>query len=487
MAAITWRNVDAPSLDGVGRTMQGAQSAIDNSFNTLGRVLKQRETAGIAQWEEGKVANTNAVLDRVSKAATPEELQALAASGEIDQMVAGYGDQVDKAGLRDVVNTQLNTLRQRSTATNAYNAGERDLREAPIAEAYRVAVLNKDEKAQAEIRAANPGLKNWSTLLADEQKTEQGFADRVRTDRQNATVDEAAAYAASQLPQTRADAEAAAAKVRQVAALEKAHAASVQKHRERQSVYGQTLTRMGKAQGFELPTDGQGRVRLDELSAAQYEKLKTMAGNQEGNILQAYEQGDSKMADTFLSEAAASGKYSPEILEQTRTTLRSAYNTDNNEVLVGRDAANVERASAQQKVLDDETRRVNPHVPGSGGAMEMFKRIDESLPLMLDRTSGVGVDEDLPDMRNEIYKMVTEGVQIGDTKITPSEEIIKLAAGKAQGSWLTDSSRAKNLRQEVIKMMNEKGMLKLYKEGQGVQMRDRTRLVEKELKALRTK
>lgn len=189
---ITWQNVNGPSLEGVGNILKGAQSSFDSSFDTLGRVLKQREDAGIAQWDKGKVDNTNAILDMVSKTQTPEELQALAQSGAIDKMVASYGDQVDKASLRDVVNTQLNALRQRSTATNAYNASETARLEAPIAEAYRVAVLNKDEKTQAAIREANPGLKNWSALLTEEQKTEQGFADRDRTVAEQQRADELA-------------------------------------------------------------------------------------------------------------------------------------------------------------------------------------------------------------------------------------------------------------------------------------------------------
>lgn len=130
MAAITWKNVNGNSDEGVATMLAGAQSGFNAGFDKLAGTLQEYQTGQKAAWDHGKEANVDAFMDRLSQAKTPEEMAALQSSGELDQMLAGYGAQIDRSAVRNALDTRGDFLRQQATNRMVYDNQSRDQREA---------------------------------------------------------------------------------------------------------------------------------------------------------------------------------------------------------------------------------------------------------------------------------------------------------------------------------------------------------------------
>lgn len=117
MAAITWKNVNGNSGEGVATMLAGAQEGFNAGFDKLAGTLKDYQTGQKAAWDYGKQANVNAFQDRLASFKTAEELEAAQASGELDAMKASYGEQFDSAAVRGAEAAMLDTLRNRGIQT----------------------------------------------------------------------------------------------------------------------------------------------------------------------------------------------------------------------------------------------------------------------------------------------------------------------------------------------------------------------------------
>lgn len=160
MAAITWRNVDAPHLGEVNRGMYLGGVGINQGFDKLGEVLKQREATDTANWEQQKANNTNTLFNKLAGYNSPEEYQAALSSGALQQEAAGYGAQVDQAAFRQALDRRMGDLQQRAVQGVNYNNTMTDSTQAPVLDqikAYRVAGKNAEADA---LEASNPDLRH---------------------------------------------------------------------------------------------------------------------------------------------------------------------------------------------------------------------------------------------------------------------------------------------------------------------------------------
>lgn len=135
---ITWQNVAAPNFSDAFRGMATAQQGFDTAFTGLGDLIKKREATEAANYEQGKVNNTNAFLASVQEAKTPEEFAAREAA--LRTQLAGYGSQVDAAAARSALDGRLGTLQQRSVANQQFTDQQVDVAGRPIAAGYNSAL-----------------------------------------------------------------------------------------------------------------------------------------------------------------------------------------------------------------------------------------------------------------------------------------------------------------------------------------------------------
>ncbi len=116
---ITWSNINGPALNVGNGMMNSAQQSFGNVFTGLNDVLKKREATDAANWDQGKVNNTNAFLNATQEAKTPEEFAAKEA--QLRQMLGGYGAQVDATAARSALDGRMTALQQRALASIQYN------------------------------------------------------------------------------------------------------------------------------------------------------------------------------------------------------------------------------------------------------------------------------------------------------------------------------------------------------------------------------
>lgn len=480
MSAITWRNVEGRSLAEAAVPLREAGDLMEKGLGTFDRMLQQRNAVQSQNWDNAKVNNTNALKALIASAKTPEELAGL--EGQINEMAAGFNGQVDADVLRTGLRDGLTTLRTQATADHAYQKTQRAQTVAPHREAFQQAIAAKNWAAAKQIADTQDLGEDEAALYAS---GEESVRSRLRQLAADGRADELA-VPQHQAALTGLEEQATAVETaRQVRQLEKEAAIATQDHRARQDTYGQTLGAIGKAKN--LPVDGQGRLRLDLLTSEQYKWLDETISKQlppgfKGpNILRQYEGGDTEAADAFVTKMA--GRVDPAVIEQLRDPLRTRFNTDAGQSIVGREANNVKKLDAQQKVIDDEERASNWHIPGSKDATTDYETIAAELPNLIDVNSGNDVEEDILPMQQFVHEMATKGIDVGGGQmITPSINDLRAVIRGAKGGWFSDSTRANNARKALIKQMKSSGTLEKIKKGEDVRLRDRKRAVDSILK-----
>ena len=166
MAAITWRNVDAPSFQGVSSMITGAQQSIDSGFNKFNELIKQRESLDTSNLEKMKQNNTQAFLDQLTQYRTPEELQAAQQSGALDQLRQQYGAMVDQAAIRGAEDARYGALQQRALTGIDYTNKTLAERYRPQTEAAMAGAALGKADVVASILQANPEMPGQDRIQA---------------------------------------------------------------------------------------------------------------------------------------------------------------------------------------------------------------------------------------------------------------------------------------------------------------------------------
>lgn len=290
MAAITWRNVDAPSLGDPSRTLLAAQQGMQQGFQDLGGVLKDYQANREQNWLVGKNNNTEDFLARAStKFATPEAFKAALASGQLDGEMAAYGGQVDKAAVRQFLDNRGSILQQRALAENQYNDAQQELRLRPALQTVRTLAVKGDKAAVDAALANNPELmaRHGADLVkegivSDQQlKQFQWQSDRaaeakllapVTLSKTQAEADAIPINAQSQRISANASATSASAAVRNAATNEQQLAfqsgEALQKRLEAlQKARGEINTTIASPEGTQFVTEGLSKALKDDPAA----------------------------------------------------------------------------------------------------------------------------------------------------------------------------------------------------------------------------
>ena len=135
--AITWQNINAPQATGGFLGMREAREAINDGWTGLNNILKERQKVSDANWDNQAKNNTNAYMDALAEAKTPEEFQSKQAF--LAQMRQGFGAQGDANAMRAAEDSRLALLQNRATADIGYRTAQDN--EADVAKAGLVTEL----------------------------------------------------------------------------------------------------------------------------------------------------------------------------------------------------------------------------------------------------------------------------------------------------------------------------------------------------------
>ena len=163
---ITWRNVDAPDLRGSAGLLGVSQMGINEGFKQLQGVLQQQQKVDEANWEQVKKNNTDAFLNRLASTETPAEMAALQSSGELGQMLSGFGAQVDANAARAAQDNRMGILQGRAEQDIRYKNAAQAAKDDPVLS--RLNALALQDPINALIESADADLSDRGRLAFQE-------------------------------------------------------------------------------------------------------------------------------------------------------------------------------------------------------------------------------------------------------------------------------------------------------------------------------
>lgn len=147
MQPIRWDNVNGQSLADASRPLEAAGRSVNTGFDVLGQLLKHGTDINDANWQTGKVNNTNEALNTVMGYDSPEALAAAQKSGAIQSLLTAHGAQMDQAAVRQAADARMGILQQRAEQAISYNHAITDEKTAPILDKARAAALSGNKEA----------------------------------------------------------------------------------------------------------------------------------------------------------------------------------------------------------------------------------------------------------------------------------------------------------------------------------------------------
>lgn len=207
--AIRWDNVSGPSVAQAASSLGDAQKTFSGMFSGIDDILKKREAMETANWDQGKLSNTNAFLNATQEAKTPEEFAAREAM--LREQLKGYGAQIDPMAARAALDGRMSTLQQRSLANQQYTDQQTEVANRPVAAGYQGALAQATtpegvrglmESMQAAVGAGAIDPRIFAKVMQQAQTRNTGLvgdAQRAETHiRQGLDLDSNIAHRANQ-------------------------------------------------------------------------------------------------------------------------------------------------------------------------------------------------------------------------------------------------------------------------------------------------
>ena len=173
MAAITWKNIDTPSIGDASRAMAYAGQSLNGGFDVLKEALKSYQTGQEAIYKKEDAAATQDVLGKIYQARNVDDFNALDRSGALDQVVAANGATIDRAAVNALRDGRADTMRTREL--NGLKFGEEKLgyeQAAATAEGMAIA-QRQDPVAFQAWQEAHPDNRKLADILGLNRKVGQ--------------------------------------------------------------------------------------------------------------------------------------------------------------------------------------------------------------------------------------------------------------------------------------------------------------------------
>lgn len=106
--AITWRNVDAPNLQGVGSLLASGSELMNQGAAQIGDILQRRLDTQKANWDLQAKDNTQAAINQIKAIKDLNQLEGT----DLNQILSPYGGQIDAGLVSDAFGNQGNVIAQ---------------------------------------------------------------------------------------------------------------------------------------------------------------------------------------------------------------------------------------------------------------------------------------------------------------------------------------------------------------------------------------
>jgi hypothetical protein len=154
---ITWRSIQgaAEPKDALMPMVYGART-LNDGFDALQKTLGTVTANDNANWENQKANNTQALMDALRGAKTPEEVAALEQSGALNQLKQTMGAQFDRNAVNTAEDARMGIVRNNVTQGQEFTKAQQILAEEPLQREYETARLRGDTAAMQRIEANFP-------------------------------------------------------------------------------------------------------------------------------------------------------------------------------------------------------------------------------------------------------------------------------------------------------------------------------------------
>ena len=162
---ITWKNIGSTVSGDEASLMTGAQESMTAGFGALNKVLEDRQKTKDDNWDQGKTNNTNAFMNKLTGAETPEELAEMQKRGEFQAMMNQYGAQIDQGAARTALDGRGQVLQDRLEGRQEYQDGQHNRGLRSDIQSLKADAYNGDESAIARLSAL--GVRDDGEALED--------------------------------------------------------------------------------------------------------------------------------------------------------------------------------------------------------------------------------------------------------------------------------------------------------------------------------
>lgn len=121
-----------------------ARRAFNDGMSNFKGIVDSSNQVNQQNWNTQKEVNTDQFLDRLAQYKTPEELAAAQAAGDLQNLKAQFGGQIDRDAIRGAEQAAATQLMKRITTQNLYQDDARRRGERDEMDAGRSLLLNKD-------------------------------------------------------------------------------------------------------------------------------------------------------------------------------------------------------------------------------------------------------------------------------------------------------------------------------------------------------
>lgn len=402
--AITWRYLMGNTPDPVS-AMGAAQDSFNSMFGSLTGALNQYQQQQQAQETKLKADNLeNFYATAAAKYATPEAFQAALASGELQSLANSYGDAIDKAAVRNFMETRGKVLQDRVQSQWAFDDKTRERNAAPIVDQVKsnIAAGKFDiaNKLLDEHELPNEAILYESLRSAQDKQDERSRADTrfgwEKDDREYLETDR----------RVKRDSE-AAADVMVEAVL--AHRANIARLAQEQGM---------AAKEAGLPVTSNGMPDMAAISG-NHDYL-----NRFNQIIQ--ERGLQMPSDTeafrgAIDVAKQSGAPASALL--SLLSQGEMFNTTQDNMLVGAEKAALERTLAALEKEEQEIKEKNSLYLSSKNVVDQLPKLNSQL-----KEAGLNDDE-----QRQVAKLVRQRLTDYPDQVLPIQAIV--SAATTSRSW----------------------------------------------------
>ena len=446
MAAITWQNVNAPAGVGAeaGRGMYLGQMGINQGFDNLAKILQDREKLDSANWNQVKTNNTNAYLNELSTARTPEELAAK--QSILAGMQQNAGAQIDATSIRAANDGRGAILQNRLMAENAYKDSITNSANKPIKEQAAALFAAGDVKGGNALLATHPEITDTAALIT------AGFAGQKSLDARTlddalrpGAVTNALAKQGNETVQLN-DATRVATEAATQRRLDTVLSRAASEHMITKEQEGKSYGKLAELNG--IPVDRYG-APTGSLTKDQLFKMDHLASSNGLRPYTSYMNNDTQAADSLLATVQNSKEFTPEFIQKNRETIRKSLDTTGYNGKVGDTKAATAAANAEEAVVMKEREGNTWYAPGSPTANTHYEDIAKMVPDL------VAEPEDRRHVFRMLNTMATKGIKTGDgSYVVPSKNDMISALRSSKEGVFFDHARATNTIDILKKRLN---------------------------------